>query len=258
MNRLRNILVACSVLPVMPGVIPGMVLGVVLGSVTLAPGVAHAQQESPRFEQGGAPESFRRFVRDLEPVERRAVMRRMRRMRPEDRQRFFTRWEELSEAERAERRDSWRREFRARGGGEGADAVDLPEELRRRLDSLDPAERRETRESLRQLPQPQRRRLRRALENWDRLTPAQQDRVRRNVEKLQRFSKERRERIERNRPAWEGMETDQRDAMRRRLERFRELDPGQQEALVRRRFGNRSAEEQARILDRLRRGEPPR
>jgi hypothetical protein len=82
--------------------------------------------------------------------------------------------------------------------------------------------------------------------------------VRGKIEKLQRFSKERRERIERNRPAWEDMESDERGEMRRRLERFRTLEPGQQEALVEQRFGDRSSEERARILERLRSGEPPR
>ncbi len=248
MTRLRTILFACLT--------RSLWLGLALVSVAGPPSVAHAQDERPRFERAGPPESFRRFVRDLEPVERRAVMRRLRGMRPLERRRFFEEWEGLSEAERLERRDAWRRDFRDRRGELGGQ-VELPEEMRQRLESLDPAERERAREAVSQLPFRHRARLRRALENWDRLTPEQQERVRGFVDRIQRFPEERRERIERNRPAWEGMEDERRDAMRQRLELFRSLDPGQQEELVRQRFGDRSAEEQARILERLRSGTPP-
>ena len=100
-----------------------LLAGIALAASAGAPAPVHAQDERPRLEQGGPPESFRRFVRDLEPAERRAVMRRMRRMGPEARQRFFEGWEKLSEAERAERRERWRQEFRARATDEAGDAA---------------------------------------------------------------------------------------------------------------------------------------
>ena len=73
-----------------------------------------------------------------------------------------------------------------------------------------------------------------------------------HVQHLRRFSEEQRERIERNRPAWEDMDPADRERMRRRLELFRSLQPAQQEALVGERFPDRTPEQRARILDRLR------
>ena len=113
-------------------------------------------------------------------------------------------------------------------------------------------ERQQAREVFRRLPPERRARFQRAIQHWDELTPAQREKVRGHVQRLRRFSEERRERIEQNRPAWENMNPVERDEMRRRLETFRSLSPGRQESLVEKRFPDRTSEQRARILDRLR------
>jgi len=113
-------------------------------------------------------------------------------------------------------------------------------------------EREQARKVLRALPAHKRARLRRAIRRWDELTPAQREKVRGHAERLRRLSEERRERIERNLQNWQEMDRADRQRMRRRLERFRSLPAWQQEALVTERFGDRTADQRARILDRLR------
>jgi hypothetical protein len=139
---------------------------------------------------------------------------------------------------------------RQREAGEPRQA--LPRELREELRGMSPEEREAAREAFRHLPRDRRARFQRAIRHWDQLTPEQRERVRGHVQRLRRFSEGQRERIERNRPAWEEMDSAERERMRRRLERFRSLSPAQQEALVDERFSDRTPEQRARILDRLR------
>jgi hypothetical protein len=197
-----------------------------------------------------APESLRRFVLDLPPEERRPAIRRLRRMDPERRANFFERWEGGSEAERLELWESLQTELAERGAGEPRPV--LPSELREEFRGMSAGEREQAREVLRALPLERRARLRRAIRRWDELTPEQREKVRGHAQRLRRLSEERRERIERNLRIWQEMDRADRERMRRRLERFRSLPAWQQEALVDERFGNRTAEQRARILDRLR------
>ena len=127
-----------------------------------------------------------------------------------------------------------------------------PRELREEFRGMSVEEREQAREVFRRLPPDRRARFQRAIQHWDELTPEQREKVRGHVQQLRRFSEERRQRIEKNRPAWENMDRVERDQMQRCLERFRSLSPARQEALVEERFPDRSPEQRARILDRLR------
>jgi hypothetical protein len=128
----------------------------------------------------------------------------------------------------------------------------LPRELREELRGMSAEEREQAREAFRRLPLERRARFQRAIQRWDELTPEQRERVHGHVQRLRRFSEERRGRIERNREAWEQMDPADRERMRRRLELFRSLSPEQQDALLEQRFPDRTPEQRARILDRLR------
>jgi len=245
-----------------------IVAGALLAAVLGAPLSAGAQ-ETPaleRFERSRAPESLKQLLRDLPPGERRRVLRRLSRATPEERRRFVWGWERMSRAERAERRARWLRgsnRDRLRGPAGGptdapTEELALPEELEQRWRSLPEAERDAVQETLRELPPEPREKLRRALTHWEDLSPREQRRVTRHLERLRRFSTERRGRIERNRERWEELDSGRRASLRERLRGFRKLPAEEQQALVERRFGDRSAEERARILEGLRRGEPPR
>lgn len=221
-----------------------------LAAVAGAPVEASAQspEAAPRAGDPGAPqapESLRRFVLDLPPGERRPAIRRLRRMEPERRAEFFERWEAIGEAERLELWESVQREA-------GEPRRLLPPELREEFRGMSAGEREQAREVLRALPAHKRARIRRAIRRWDELTPGQREEVRRRAQRLRRLSEDRRERIERNLTIWQEMDRADRERMRRRLERFRSLPAWQQEALIEERFGDRTAEERARILERLR------
>jgi hypothetical protein len=143
---------------------------------------AFAADEGARLEREAVPDSLRGWVRELPPRERRAALRRLRRMDPERREAFVQRFESMSDDERARLRERLGSAAEARG--------------------------------------------------------------------------ERPERFERNRRAWSEMDDAERERMRERLRRFQALAPDEQEALVERRFTERSPEERARILERMRRAVP--
>jgi hypothetical protein len=229
-----------------------LLLALGIAAVVLAPVDTSAQgrQRGPGPERQmarEAPESLHRFVRELPPGEQRAVRRRLRSMDPGRRQQFFERWQDMSESERIAYWEGLRRGREARKPRQA-----LPRELREEFRGMSAEERQQAREVLRRLPPERRARFYRAIQHWDELTPEQRAKVHGHVQRLRRFSEEQRERIERNRPAWENMNPVERDQMRRRLEVFRSLSPGRQEALVEQRFPDRTPEQRARILDRLR------
>ncbi len=195
-----------------------------------------------------APPSLRRFVSELPPGERRAVIFRLRHMDPARRELFFENWRAMSEGERAEQMDRWRHELReARKTREA-----MPQELREEFRGMSIEERWRAREMLRRLPPDRRTRLQQAIQHWDELTPEQREKVRGHIQRLRRFSEERRARIERNRPVWEEMKPAERERLRRRLDSFRALPPERQEALVDERFSHLSPEERALTLRGLR------
>lgn len=218
-----------------------------IAKLLLALGIAVASALAGSPVEAGAqpreaPPSLRRFVRELPPGERRAVVYRLRHMDPVRRELFFEHWRAMSEEERAEHMDRWRNELREA----------MPPELREEFRGMSFEERQRARELLRRLPPERRARFQQAIQHWDELTPEQRERVRGHVQRLRRFSEERRERIERNRPAWEKMTPAERERLRRRLDRFRSLPPERQEALVEERFSHLNTEERALILRGLR------
>lgn len=161
-----------------------LLLRLLLAALALAAPEARAEAGvgEVRAEREAASGSLRGWIRELPAPERRAAVRRLRRMDPERREAFVRRFESMSGEERARLRERLGRAAEAAPG------------------------------------------------RW--------------------------ERFERNRRAWSAMDVSQRERMRDRLRRFQALPPAEQEALVERRFQDRSDEERARILERLRGAAP--
>ncbi len=146
-------------------------------------------------------------------------------------------------------------------------AAEAPPSFRAWVEGLPAEQRRPLVRRLRRMPERRREHL---FRRWDHADEAERERFKRFLEERTRGSRSEasrprtpmrrfeqlppasRERIAPLLERWRGMEPSERRRMRHRLERFRTLSDEQQEALIERRFGSRSAEERARILESLR------
>jgi len=164
-----------------------------------------------------------------------------------------------------------RRELVDPGAARPRAAAGVPDSLRQWIESLPPEQRRVAVRRLRSMPPAGRERF---FRRWESATPAEREQFTKRMEERaarmlerrdqaleQRRQQQRRDRspdvlgdprFQGNREAWESMRPGQRERMRKRLERFGTLSAAEQEAMVERHFADRSAEERAQILKRLR------